>query len=304
MVTPVPGEEKIPTLGKRSNKKVPKQDRMVTPVPEKEDIPTPPQKRMYKKEMPQKDGMKTSPEVENTSNSMAQEQDRMVTQIPSAEEVPTPSQMGKYDNKAPRKEGMTMVPVGKDTTHCLEQKKERMVTQRPEITKKKTTLLPPRKEDNPKAVRQYKKKKGEHSIDPNQKKISNMFRPKVKTTSNTVDQTTSNINIYMKDNNFEDDLVFEDNLGCTTNSRSCEGSRPQTPKQPEKQFLEKFLEGSKFQTMNAAPDLAVSRLAGKTLISQISNQHLAGGSWRPNDRKDQVETSDNSGKGSISQSLT
>ena len=43
-----------------------------------------------------------------------------------------------------------------------------------------------------------------------------MFRPVMKKTSSTVDQVTSNIDIYMKDNNFEDDPNFEDNLGCAT----------------------------------------------------------------------------------------
>ena len=41
-----------------------------------------------------------------------------------------------------------------------------------------------------------------------------MFRPVMKKTSSTVDQVTSNIDIYMKDNNFEDDPNFED--GCAT----------------------------------------------------------------------------------------
>ena len=59
--------------------------------------------------------------------------------------------------------------------------------------------------------------KEKHNIDPGQKKISNMFRPVMKKTSSTVDQVTSNIDIYMKDNNLEDDPDIKDNPGCPTN---------------------------------------------------------------------------------------
>ena len=108
----------------------------------------------------------------------------------------------------------------------------------------------------------------------------------------------------MKDNNFEDDLNFEDNLGCATERQNLEVSRPQKPEQPERQVLEKFLECSKSQTIKKALDLAVKRLTGIALFSQLSNQHLAGESCRPNDHQDQVVTSENSGRGSISKSLT
>ena len=129
----------------------------------------------------------------------------------------------------------------------------------------------------------------------------------MKTTSSPVDEIPSNIDIYKKDNNFEDDLTFEDNLGCPTdlkNFEKVEDSKFQTPDQPERQVLGKFLEGSNSITKKNAPDLAVTGLTGRSLISTISNQHLAGESWRPNDHQDQVETSEHSGIGSNSVSLT
>ena len=124
------------------------------------------------------------------------------------------------------------------------------------------------------------------------------------TTSSIVDKIPSNIDIYMKDNNFEHDLAFEDNLGCATDVKNVEDRKSQTPDQPERQCLEKFLEVSKSPTMKEAPDLAVKRLTGIPLLSQLSNQQLAGESLRPNDHQDQVATSEYSGKGSTSISLT
>ena len=100
------------------------------------------------------------------------------------------------------------------------------------------TLIPPKKKDNPKLSKQYKKKNEVIKDDPKQKKISNLFKPIMKTTFSPVDEIPSNIDIYMEDNNFEDDLTFEDNPGCLAdcmNFEKGEDGRIQTPDQPEQQ---------------------------------------------------------------------
>ena len=125
-----------------------------------------------------------------------------------------------------------------------------------------------------------------------------------KTTPDTVDRIPSQTDIYLRETDYEDYLKCEDNFGCTINRKELDISRSQTPIQSEQKILDKFLELSKSKTMKEAPDLAIIRLTGKSLISNISNQHLAGKSWRPNDSQDQVETSYHPGCGSDSVSLT
>ena len=49
--------------------------------------------------------------------------------------------------------------------------------------KKKMTLLPPGKKDNPKTIRQNKKKKNKIHNEHGQKKITNMFKPLMKTSA-------------------------------------------------------------------------------------------------------------------------
>ena len=177
-------------------------------------------------------------------------------------------------------------------------------------TDKKMTLAPPKKKDNPKVSKQNKTKETNNKKkdkikedDPKQRKITNLFKPKLKTTSGTEGDISSSSNIYKKDDNFEDDLTYEDNLG-HMNLRKREDRTPQTPDKPERQVLEKFPEGSNAKTKKNAPDLALTGLAGNQLFSRISNQHLASESWGPNDNPGQVETSGNSGNGSDSASLT
>ena len=143
---------------------------------------------------------KTHPRDYTTSRS-AKRQDRMVTHVPEKKEVPTPPQ--------PRENMNVNKNEGVNPAHL----KVGQVTNKSE---KKMTLLPPKKKDNPTIARQYKKKNEFKKDDPNQKKISNLFKPIMKTTSSIVDKVPSNIDIYMEDNNFEDDLTFEDNLGCST----------------------------------------------------------------------------------------
>ena len=177
-------------------------------------------------------------------------------------------------------------------------------------TEKKMTLAPPKKKDNPKMSKQIKTKETNNKKkdkvkedDPKQRKITNLFKPKLKTTSATEDDISSSSNIYEKDNNFEDDLTCEDNLGYVSLGKR-KDRKPQTPDKPERQVLEKFPEGSNKKTKKNAPDLALTGLAGNQLFSRISNQHLASESWGPNDNPGQVETSGNSGNGSDSASLT
>ena len=257
---------------------------------------------------------------------MAESLDRMVTQVPEEEVFPTPTQVEGQPNKMPGCDGTPIAHAAKETYHSSTNEQVRIVTPAPKKevvptptetplkvvqvqrkSEKKMTLIPPKKKDNPKLSKQYKKKNEVIKDDPKQKKISNLFKPIMKTTSSTVDEIPSNNDIYIKDNNFEDDLTFEDNLGCPTdfkNFEKREDSKSQIPDQPERQVLGKFLEGSKSITKKNAPDLALTGLTGITLSSTISNQHLAGESWRPNDHQDQVETSEHSGCGSNSVSLT
>ena len=203
--------------------------------------------------------------------------DKMVTQVPEERVFPTPTQV----------EGQVRIVASAPEKKVVPKSTKKEVVPKP--TEKKMTLIPPKKKDNPKLSKQNKTKENKKKDkvmkdDPKQRKISNLFKPILKTTSSTVDEISSNIDIYTRDNNFEDDRTCEDNLGCPTDCKNFEkgeDSKSQTPDQPERQFLGKFLEGSKSITMKNAPDLAVTGLAGISLFSTISNQHLAGESWRP-----------------------
>ena len=232
--------------------------------------------------------------------------DKMVTQVPEESVFPTPTQV----------EGQVRIVASAPEKKVVPKSTKKEVVPKP--TERKMTLVPPKKKDNPKISKQLskqnktkenKKKDKVMKDDPKQQKISNLFKPKLKTTSNIVDKKSSTTNIYKKDNNFEDDLTSEDNFGCPTGYKSHEkrkNSNPQTPDKPERQDLEKFPECSNTITITKknAPDLAVTGLAGNQLFSTISNQHLAGESLRPNDSQDQVETSYHPGCGSDSVSLT
>ena len=113
-----------------------------------------------------------------------------------------------------------------------------------------------------------------------------------KTTPDTVDRIPSQTDIYLRETDYEDYLKCEDNFGCTINRKELDISRSQTPIQSEQKILDKFLEVSN-------SNLAVIRLAGQSLIPNISNQRLAGKSYQ-----DQVLTSEYSGRGSSSKSQT
>ena len=165
--------------------------------------------------------------------------------------------------------------------------------------RKKTKLLPPTKNDQPMPQkRKYVKSKTKMKIenDQKQKKITNMFKPKPP--SRTVDNKTSEMNIYTEDNNFKDDLIFEDIFEDNPSNISGLSSGVCSP-QP---LVRQDLPGSSdihdisivslISTNQQQPDLARKGLA---LVSSISNQQITGESGRPNDQI----TSENIADGSV-----
>ena len=87
---------------------------------------------------------KIGSEAENSNPNLAKNRDRMVTPVPEYEDIPTPPQPGG-NIRTNKQEGTSSAPPQMEDYVINEQKK-------------KMTLLPPGKKDNPKTVRQYKKK--------------------------------------------------------------------------------------------------------------------------------------------------